>query len=90
MKIHCCNEKTLRELDLFSLGEEETAGRHHSGLQYLREAYKQDEDQHLTQPNSDVFKPKEGKFRLDIRWKFFTQSGEALAQLPREAVVPHP
>lgn len=38
------------------------------------------------QASGNVFKPKEGKFRLDVRWKFFTQSGEALAQLPREAV----
>jgi len=32
------------------------------------------------------FKLKEGRFRLDIWGKFFTQSGAALAQLPREAV----
>ena len=33
------------------------------------------------------FKLKEGKFRLEVRNKFFTQGGEALALLPREAVV---
>ena len=30
------------------------------------------------------FKPKEGRFRLDVRAKFFTECGEALAQAARE------
>ena len=32
------------------------------------------------------FKLKEGRFRLDIRKKFFIMSGEALHRLPREVV----
>ena len=31
---------------------------------------------------------KEGRFRLEVRRKLFTQSGEALAQLPRELWCP--
>ena len=29
---------------------------------------------------------KEGRLRLDVRGKFFTESGEVLQQLPREGV----
>lgn len=48
----------------------------------------------FTQPDSDKarengFKLKKGRCRLGARKKFFIQGGEALAQLPREAVVPH-
>ena len=32
------------------------------------------------------FKLKEGRFRLDAGGKFFTESGEMLEQLPRDAV----
>ena len=32
------------------------------------------------------FKLKEGRFRLDVGGKFFTESGEMLEQLPRDAV----
>ena len=31
------------------------------------------------------FRLKEGRFSLDVREKFFTEDGVALAQLPREA-----
>jgi len=34
------------------------------------------------------FKLKEWRFRLDIRKKFFTQSDEALAILPKELWMP--
>ena len=33
-------------------------------------------------------KLKEGRFRLDFRWKFFTWDGEALALLPRAVGAP--
>ena len=32
------------------------------------------------------FKLREGRFRLDVRGKLLTESGEVLEQLPREAV----
>ena len=36
-------------------------------------------------------KLKEERFRLDVRGEILSsEGGEALAQLPREAVVPHP
>jgi len=36
------------------------------------------------------FKLKEGRFRLDAGEISHSEGSEALAQLPREAVVPHP
>ena len=51
--------------------------------QYLRGAYKQKGDQIFTWADEDRtrrngFKLKEGRFKLDVRKKFFTQGGEVL------------
>lgn len=48
-----------------------------AALQYLKGAYKESGDRHFTQSDSDRVrgsgvKLKEGRFRLDIRKKFFT------------------
>ena len=57
-----------------------------AAFQYLREAYKKDGDKLFTLYNGDEtsgsgFKLKEGKFRLGIGKKFFTQEhSEVLAQ----------
>jgi len=63
---------------------------------YLKGAFKQERDQHFTSSDSDRtrgngLKLKAGRFRLGARKKILHSEGsEALAQLPREAVVPHP
>ena len=49
-----------------------------AALQYLKGAYRQEEDQFFTQLDSDRakgngFKLTEGRFRLDVRKEFFTQ-----------------
>ena len=40
----------------------------------------------VTGQGGNGFKLKEGRFSLDIRRRFFTESDEAMALLPREAV----
>ena len=54
--------------------------------QYLKGNYGKEEDRLFNvvcgeRTRGNCFKPKEGKFRLDIRKKYFTVSGEALAQV---------
>ena len=75
---HLSYEERLRELGLFSLEKR----RHWSDLivafQYLKGAYKQEEEQLLTRVDSDRirgngFKLTQERFRSDIRRKFFTQ-----------------
>jgi len=68
-----------------------------AAVQYLKGAYKQEEDQLLTQSDSDKirengFKLKGERFGLDSRKKFFTQRVmRCCSRLPREVVdVPSP
>ncbi|GAB0180752.1 hypothetical protein GRJ2_000540500 [Grus japonensis] len=54
-------------------------------FQYIKDSYKKDGEIFFTRACSDrtrsnSFKLKEGRFRLDIRKKFFTEGGEALEQ----------
>ena len=56
-----------------------------AAFQYLKGVYKHEGSKLFTRVNSDRtrkngFKLKEGNFRLDVRGKFFTESGEVLEQ----------
>jgi len=65
-------------------------------LQDMKGAYKQEGDQLFTQSSSDRtrgnhFKLKEGRFRLDVRKKFFTwRVVRHWHRLPSKLWVPHP
>ena len=75
---HLSYEERLRELGLFSL-EKRRIWRHLIvAFQYLKGAYKQEGEQLFTRVDSDRtrkngFTLGQGRFRLDIRKKFFTQ-----------------
>ncbi|KAK4825547.1 hypothetical protein QYF61_000124 [Mycteria americana] len=83
---HLSYEERLRELGLFSLF------RLQRDLQYIKGACKKDGERHFTRVCSDRtrsndFKLKEGRFRLDIRKKFFTMRVvRHWNRLPREVV----
>ena len=75
---HLPCEDRLRELDLFSLEKRSLQDDLIAAFQYLKGAYKQEGsklservDNSWTRGNG--FKLKEGRFRLDVRGKFFTR-----------------
>jgi len=75
---HLSYEERLRELGLFSLEERRLWGDFIVAFQYLKGAYKQEGEWLFTRVAGDRtkgsgFKLKQGRFRLDIRRKFFTQ-----------------
>ena len=77
---HLSYEKWLSELCLLSLEKRRLWEDLIAAFQYLKAAYKQERDQLFTCSDSDrtrrnCFKQKEGRFRLDIGEKFFTQCG---------------
>ena len=82
---HLPYEESLRELRLFILKKRRLQGDLIAAFQYLKEAYRKDGDNLLSQAccvrtRSNGFKLREGRFRLEIRTTFFyNEGGEALA-----------
>ncbi|KFQ61934.1 hypothetical protein N334_05732, partial [Pelecanus crispus] len=89
---HLSCEERLRDLGLFSLEKRKLWGNLIVAFQWLKGTYEKDGDKLFCRACSDRtrgngFKLKEGRFRLDIRKKFFTMRVvKHCIRLPREVV----
>ena len=82
---HLSYEERLREFGLFSLEKRRLRGDLIAAFQYLKGAYKKAGEGLWTRGNG--FKLKEGRFRLNIRKKFFTvRVVRSWYRLPRTAM----
>ncbi|PKU43203.1 hypothetical protein llap_6491 [Limosa lapponica baueri] len=93
---HIFYEDRLRDLGLFSLEKRRLWGDLVVAFQYLKGAYRKDGDGLFTRACSgrmrhSGFKLEEGRFRLDIRKKFFTtRVVRQWPRFPREVVAAPP